>query len=176
MSPESCLVLILHYAKGARSNSEGDNEVKRLSGNIETSCLNFVGRCWLDRCIAEPLFRIRTKFLSSSSQTIKSNRELLIACPETQSYARHMSLGHACASEHFYVFPLFSVDLPPERRLKKWAISLHELISDAIGRQEFERYLKTEYSQENIRFWKACEELKFCPLSEVEKKIDAIFG
>ncbi|XP_041362446.1 regulator of G-protein signaling 7-like isoform X2 [Gigantopelta aegis] len=67
------------------------------------------------------------------------------------------------------------IETPTERRVKRWAISFHELLNDATGREEFEKFLKKEYSQENIRFWKACEDLKFCPQSEVRARIEQIY-
>ncbi|XP_071108132.1 regulator of G-protein signaling 7-like isoform X2 [Haliotis cracherodii] len=67
------------------------------------------------------------------------------------------------------------IENPTERRVKKWAYSFHELLSDYVGREEFEKFLKKEYSHENIRFWKACEDLKFCPHSKVAVMIDRIY-
>ncbi|KAK6169189.1 hypothetical protein SNE40_020287 [Patella caerulea] len=67
------------------------------------------------------------------------------------------------------------IDTPTEQRIKKWAVSFHELLTDPLGLQEFENFLKKEYSQENIRFWAACEQLKFCPVSEIPGKIECIY-
>lgn len=47
-----------------------------------------------------------------------------------------------------------------ERRLRRWTLSLEELLSDPRGFQEFETYLRKEYSYENILFWKAVQDLK----------------
>ncbi|XP_077979569.1 regulator of G-protein signaling 7-like [Glandiceps talaboti] len=66
------------------------------------------------------------------------------------------------------------VDIPTERRVKRWSISLKELLCDATGRHEFEMFLRKEYSQENIRFWQACEELKFAPQSKICQQIQEI--
>ena len=72
-------------------------------------------------------------------------------------------------------FLVSSVDTPTERRVKRWAFGIHELLSDATGRHEFEMYLKKEYSQENIRFWSSCEELKYGPNSKVKSKVEEIY-
>lgn len=53
--------------------------------------------------------------------------------------------------------------------------SLEELLSDLTGRIEFEEFLKKEYSQENIRFWRACEVLKFLPKSQVADQVKQIY-
>ncbi|UYV78674.1 RGS9 [Cordylochernes scorpioides] len=51
-------------------------------------------------------------------------------------------------------------DVPTERRLRKWTISLDHLLGDPTGLREFEEYLKKEFSHENIAFWRAVQELK----------------
>ncbi|CAD5110988.1 DgyrCDS338 [Dimorphilus gyrociliatus] len=75
---------------------------------------------------------------------------------------------------------LWNIDDPnaavyTEKRMKRWAFSFDELLRDPAGIQEFENYLKKEYSSENIRFWKECEKLRFLPLSKVEKRGEEIF-
>ncbi|ESP04040.1 hypothetical protein LOTGIDRAFT_110451 [Lottia gigantea] len=68
-----------------------------------------------------------------------------------------------------------TIEIPTEQRIKKWSVSFHELLSDPIGLQEFENFLKKEYSQENIRFWAACEQLKFCPVSDIPSRVERIY-
>lgn len=67
------------------------------------------------------------------------------------------------------------VDTPTERRLKRWAFNLRELLHDATGRQEFEMFLEKEYSSENIHFYQAVEDLKQLPLAKVSEKVQEIF-
>lgn len=64
---------------------------------------------------------------------------------------------------------VYSVEVPTEVRIKKWALSFEDLLQDETGRNEFEQFLKKEYSQENIRFYKACRELITCPQSQVSR-------
>ena len=52
-------------------------------------------------------------------------------------------------------------------RIRKWALSFDDLLVDVTGRNEFEMFLKKEYSSENIRFYKACKHLMVCPNSQV---------
>ncbi|XP_052266133.1 uncharacterized protein LOC127868406 isoform X2 [Dreissena polymorpha] len=61
------------------------------------------------------------------------------------------------------------VEVPTEIRLRKWALRFEDLLRDDTGRNEFEMFLKKEYSQENIRFYKACRQLVTCPTSDVNK-------
>ena len=67
-----------------------------------------------------------------------------------------------------------SVRIPTELRVKKWAISFHDLMSDETGRIEFEEFLKKEYSQENILFYAQVEKLHNTPLSQIKELVDDI--
>ncbi|XP_036058777.1 regulator of G-protein signaling 18 [Onychomys torridus] len=44
----------------------------------------------------------------------------------------------------------------------KWAESFDKLLSHRDGLDAFTRFLKTEFSEENIEFWVACEDFKKC--------------
>lgn len=70
---------------------------------------------------------------------------------------------------------LFRIEFPTERRVKRWAFGFYDLMSDPRGRMEFEQFLQKEYSQENIRFWKACEQMKITSLSKVPHLADKIY-
>ncbi|XP_061181699.1 regulator of G-protein signaling 6-like isoform X1 [Saccostrea echinata] len=67
------------------------------------------------------------------------------------------------------------VKIPTELRVKKWGISFYNLIKDEQGLTEFENFLHTEYSQENIRFWKEVEDMKYGPRSLVVASVDKIY-
>ncbi|KRX90474.1 Regulator of G-protein signaling 7, partial [Trichinella pseudospiralis] len=69
-----------------------------------------------------------------------------------------------------------NVEVPTERRVRRWGFSIHELIKDPIGRQVLETFLESEFSQENIRFWLAVQDLKYSPSSEVDAKVAAIYN
>ncbi|XP_054724014.1 regulator of G-protein signaling 7-like isoform X2 [Uloborus diversus] len=68
------------------------------------------------------------------------------------------------------------VEVPTEQRVKLWAISLEDLLNDPTGIKEFERYLRTEYSHENIMFWKAVQSLRRGGKANIEKKVHAIYN
>lgn len=44
--------------------------------------------------------------------------------------------------------------------MRSWAQSFDKLMHSAAGRTVFREFLRTEYSEENMLFWLACEELK----------------
>ncbi|XP_017474605.1 PREDICTED: uncharacterized protein LOC108365155 isoform X1 [Rhagoletis zephyria] len=67
------------------------------------------------------------------------------------------------------------VDAPTEKRVKRWAISIEELVSDPTGLQEFTSFLEKEYSHENIRFWIAVNRLRRSAHSQVARKVNEIY-
>uniref|UniRef100_A0A1A9W2X3 RGS domain-containing protein n=1 Tax=Glossina brevipalpis TaxID=37001 RepID=A0A1A9W2X3_9MUSC len=67
------------------------------------------------------------------------------------------------------------VDIPTEKRVKRWAISIEELVSDPTGLQEFTTFLEKEYSHENIRFWIAVNRLRRSAHSQVSRKVQEIY-
>lgn len=67
------------------------------------------------------------------------------------------------------------VDIPTEKRVRRWAISIEELVSDPTGLQEFTAYLKKEYSHENIRFWIAVNDLRRSAASQISAKVKDIY-
>ncbi|GAA48363.1 regulator of G-protein signaling 7 [Clonorchis sinensis] len=64
----------------------------------------------------------------------------------------------------------------PIRRVKRWSFSIHELLKDPIGLEEFQRWLEKEFSAENLRFWQACQELKGAPLRELRQRVLNIYN
>ncbi|XP_075977325.1 regulator of G protein signaling double hit isoform X2 [Anticarsia gemmatalis] len=52
-------------------------------------------------------------------------------------------------------------DAPPTlEEIQSWGQSFDRLMRSAAGRKVFRDFLRGEYSEENIMFWLACEELK----------------
>ncbi|CAL8090934.1 unnamed protein product [Calicophoron daubneyi] len=64
----------------------------------------------------------------------------------------------------------------PIRRIKRWSFSIHELLKDPIGLEEFQKWLEKEFSAENLHFWQACQELKGAPLRELRQRILTIYN
>ncbi|XP_043258335.1 uncharacterized protein LOC122400767 isoform X1 [Colletes gigas] len=67
------------------------------------------------------------------------------------------------------------VEAPTEKRVKRWALSMEELMSDPTGLQEFTNYLRKEYSHENIRFWLAVKDLRHSFQAQINDKVNEIF-
>ncbi|EDL07443.1 regulator of G-protein signaling 19, isoform CRA_c, partial [Mus musculus] len=57
--------------------------------------------------------------------------------------------------------PSCEVCTPPSpEEVQSWAQSFDKLMHSPTGRSVFRAFLRTEYSEENMLFWLACEELK----------------
>ncbi|XP_072045171.1 regulator of G-protein signaling rgs-2-like isoform X2 [Amphiura filiformis] len=67
-------------------------------------------------------------------------------------------------------------DNPSLDEIRNWARSFDTLMSTARGRRKFREFLRSEYSEENLLFWLACEELhKEMNPSVVEEKARLIY-
>ncbi|XP_046289212.1 regulator of G-protein signaling 19 isoform X1 [Marmota monax] len=67
------------------------------------------------------------------------------------------------ASQESKLQPLPSCDActpPSPEEVQSWAQSFDKLMHSPAGRSVFRAFLRTEYSEENMLFWLACEELK----------------
>ncbi|XP_067894271.1 regulator of G-protein signaling 6 [Heterodontus francisci] len=58
-----------------------------------------------------------------------------------------------------------------QQRVKRWGFSFDEVLKDPAGREQFLKFLESEFSSENLRFWLAAEDLKKRPLLEVPDKV-----
>ncbi|XP_030746134.1 uncharacterized protein LOC115874968 [Sitophilus oryzae] len=67
------------------------------------------------------------------------------------------------------------VDVPTEKRVRKWGLSMEDLLCDPTGVQEFTNYLQKEKSEENILFWLAVNDLRRSSQSQVLWKIQEIY-
>ncbi len=59
--------------------------------------------------------------------------------------------------------------------LQSWEASFNFLLADGDGVKLFEAYLKTEFSEENIQFYKACENFKTLPDHLIEAEAAVIY-
>ncbi|NXI39968.1 RGS9 protein, partial [Galbula dea] len=75
----------------------------------------------------------------------------------------------------FWDFNAKLVEVPTRMRVERWAFNFSELIRDPKGRQNFQLFLKKEFSGENLSFWEACEDLKYGDQSKVKEKAEEIY-
>ncbi|BHF58610.1 hypothetical protein SprV_0100156200 [Sparganum proliferum] len=64
--------------------------------------------------------------------------------------------------------------ISPEQ-IKRWETSFSNLLNDLNGLLLFEAFLKTEFSEENIQFWKACEDYRKLPQKEMAAEARRIY-
>uniref|UniRef100_A0A8C8VEH0 Regulator of G-protein signaling 20 n=1 Tax=Pelusios castaneus TaxID=367368 RepID=A0A8C8VEH0_9SAUR len=65
---------------------------------------------------------------------------------------------------------------PTADEVQGWAQSFDKLMKNPAGRNVFREFLRTEYSEENMLFWLACEELKNeCKKHSIEEKARVIY-
>ncbi|XP_023442108.2 regulator of G-protein signaling 18 [Dasypus novemcinctus] len=96
----------------------------------------------------------------------KRNRlSLLLQKPEFQEETYSSRSGHLASNSR----------VSPEEAVK-WGESFDKLLSHKDGLEAFTRFLKTEFSEENIEFWRACEDFKKSKNpQEIVLKANAIF-
>uniref|UniRef100_A0A8C6PYT8 Regulator of G protein signaling 7 n=1 Tax=Nothobranchius furzeri TaxID=105023 RepID=A0A8C6PYT8_NOTFU len=64
---------------------------------------------------------------------------------------------------------------PGQQRVKRWAFGIDEVLKDPVGREQFLKFLESEFSSENLRFWLAVQELKKRPIREVPSRVQEIW-
>ncbi|XP_044515905.1 regulator of G-protein signaling 6 [Gracilinanus agilis] len=64
---------------------------------------------------------------------------------------------------------------PSQQRVKRWGFSIDEVLKDQVGRDQFLRFLESEFSSENLRFWLAVQDLKKQPLQDVATRVEEIW-
>uniref|UniRef100_A0A8D0KQP4 Regulator of G-protein signaling 16 n=1 Tax=Strix occidentalis caurina TaxID=311401 RepID=A0A8D0KQP4_STROC len=87
-------------------------------------------------------------FLSSRAKDLKTRLGILLHKPE---------LGHRIRTSTLHPF-VFSRD--SSREVLEWRESFDQLLKSKSGVTAFHTFLKTEFSEENLDFWLACEDFK----------------
>ncbi|XP_067585565.1 regulator of G-protein signaling 7 isoform X10 [Pseudorca crassidens] len=64
---------------------------------------------------------------------------------------------------------------PSQQRVKRWGFGMDEALKDPVGREQFLKFLESEFSSENLRFWLAVEDLKKRPIREVPSRVQEIW-
>ncbi|KAI3364156.1 hypothetical protein L3Q82_010973 [Scortum barcoo] len=65
---------------------------------------------------------------------------------------------------------------PSQQRVKKWGFSLEEALKDPAGQELFLKFLESEFSSENLRFWLAVQDLKRMPQQDVAQRAQDIWA
>ncbi|XP_075901616.1 regulator of G-protein signaling 4-like [Nelusetta ayraudi] len=89
-----------------------------------------------------------------SAKDIKHKISFLLQKPEPQAAEQKHSKERAAAAS------AAAKRLPTATEVEKWKESFNHVMSSETGRTVFTSFLKSEFSQENIDFWMACEDYK----------------
>lgn len=64
---------------------------------------------------------------------------------------------------------------PTAADVEKWRQSFCNLVKSDVGRAVFSTFLRSEFSEENLKFWEACEEYKRSPPSQLPSRAKQIY-
>lgn len=64
---------------------------------------------------------------------------------------------------------------PTAADVEKWRQSFSNLVKSDVGRAIFSTFLQSEFSEENLKFWEACEEYKRSPPSQLPSRAKQIY-
>uniref|UniRef100_A0AAY4EPS5 Regulator of G-protein signaling 7 n=1 Tax=Denticeps clupeoides TaxID=299321 RepID=A0AAY4EPS5_9TELE len=64
---------------------------------------------------------------------------------------------------------------PSQQRVRRWGFGINEALKDPAGREQFLKFLESEFSSENLMFWLEVQELKRRPIREVPSKVQGIW-
>ncbi|XP_075889728.1 regulator of G-protein signaling 9-like isoform X2 [Nelusetta ayraudi] len=75
----------------------------------------------------------------------------------------------------YWTLNMPNVEIPTKMRVERWTFSFGELLSDPRGRNDFQLFLKKEFSGENLAFWESCEDLKWGTAATMREKAEQIY-
>ncbi|KAI6178249.1 Regulator of G-protein signaling 7 [Aphelenchoides besseyi] len=112
-------------------------------------------------------------------KALKASETQVLWCEQFQDYDPFITPSHPpnpwiTDDVSLWTLNTDAVDIPTERRVKRWSLSVQELVRDLIGRQVLETFLESEFSSENIRFWIAVQDIKYAANSQVDAKAQKI--
>ncbi|XP_069065051.1 regulator of G-protein signaling 6 isoform X2 [Pleurodeles waltl] len=108
--------------------------------------------------------KVADSFIAFSEQYVEFDPFLTPADPSNPWISDDMTLWDLEMSKE-----------PGVQRVKRWGFSMDEMLKDPMGRDQFLRFLESEFSSENLRFWLAVQELKKQPLQDVPARVDEIW-
>ncbi|XP_034737340.1 regulator of G-protein signaling 4-like [Etheostoma cragini] len=100
-----------------------------------------------------------------SAKVIKHKISFLLQKPDPQAADHKQSNEESAAAE----------SMPTASEVKKWEESFSHLMNSQKGRTVFGNFLRSEFSEENMDFWIACEDYKKCSPLELEIRAKQIY-
>ncbi|XP_041648033.1 regulator of G-protein signaling 4 isoform X2 [Cheilinus undulatus] len=106
-----------------------------------------------------------------SAKDIKHKISFLLQKPEPQTTDQKQAkekTGNAAAAAA-------AKRVPSAAEVEKWKESFSNVMSSEMGREVFTSFLKSEFSQENMDFWVACEDYKKTDPSKLTSRAKQIY-
>ncbi|XP_004068157.1 regulator of G-protein signaling 4 [Oryzias latipes] len=100
-----------------------------------------------------------------SAKDIKHKLSFLLQKPEPQTADQKEVKEKTAASKR----------VPDPSEVEKWKESFSHVMSSETGRTVFTSFLRSEFSQENVDFWIACEDFKKTPPSQMAVRAKQIY-
>ncbi|XP_068077654.2 regulator of G-protein signaling 3 isoform X1 [Danio rerio] len=144
-------------------------ELTKNGGSVHQICLLFTGRrvCGKPNCKCD---MGKTAVKKKKSKNLAKDMKNRLTFLRKKTNDRH---GSNPASK---LDKVLKSDKPAPEEALKWAESLDTLLSHKYGLAVFRSFLQTEFSEENLDFWLACEEFKkIKSLSKMTSRAKKIF-
>lgn len=106
-----------------------------------------------------------------SAKDIKHKISFLLQKPEPQATDQKQIKEKADA----VAAASASAKMPTQAEVEKWKESFSYVMSSQKGRKVFGHFLKSEFSEENLDFWVACEDYKKSTPSEMATKAKTLY-
>ncbi|KAG7277436.1 hypothetical protein CRUP_016339 [Coryphaenoides rupestris] len=163
--------------------AEAQAKVDKKRDKIERKILDSQERAFWDvhRPVVSIIFLLIIIFLLLITITITSyiiQRHLLGYTEQYVEYDPFLTPSdpsNPWISDDNTIWELEASKEPGQQRVKRWAFGIDEVLKDPIGREQFLKFLESEFSSENLRFWLAVQELKKRPIREVPSRVQEIW-
>ncbi|RVE73668.1 hypothetical protein OJAV_G00033540 [Oryzias javanicus] len=100
-----------------------------------------------------------------SAKDIKHKLSFLLQKPEPQTADQKEAKEKTAAAKR----------VPDPSEVEKWKESFSHVMSSEMGRTVFTSFLRSEFSQENVDFWIACEDFKKIQPSQMAARAKQIY-
>ncbi|XP_065140361.1 regulator of G-protein signaling 3 isoform X1 [Paramisgurnus dabryanus] len=144
-------------------------ELTKNGGSVHQICLLFTGK----RVCGKPNCKCDT---GKNGQKKKKSKNLAKDMKNRLTFLRKKTNDRHGGNSASKLEKVLKSEKPTPEEVLKWADSLDALLSNKYGLAVFRCFLQTEFSEENLDFWLACEDFrKIKSLSKMASKAKKIF-
>lgn len=125
-------------------------------------------------CSADAAMMSSSEFMNNSTQPKSKSRNLAFKNMKRKfQFLRRRNTDTALVPK--FSLPL-QFSIPTHEQCLQWSRSFDSLLSDKSGLELFKGFLKSEFSEENLEFWIACEEFRFATDSSMPVLAQKIYA